>query len=379
MAQPKMAHAYTPGLKVTEQDVIEKVRRLPLLGEVLVKKGDKVTPDTVVARTELPGEPHTVNVANVLGIEPEDIEHFMVKKLGDHVTAGEAIARYRAFFGLVNRPAPSKVDGIIEMVSPVTGQVTIREANIPVEMDAYIEGVVEEVLEREGVVVKCEGAFIQGIFGVGGETSGVVKVIVDDPADVLEASLIKPEHKGLVLVGGSLVTGDAVNRAIEMGVAGVVAGGIIDQDLVKFLGYDIGVAITGHEDIPTTVIITEGFGKIRMADKTFNLFKELQGEQVSLNGATQIRAGVMRPEIIAPGHKPRHAGEKQAELSQGMVPGTPIRVIREPYFGILAEVVELPPELEVIETEAKVRILKARLADGRVVTIPRANVEIIEG
>jgi len=379
MAQPKMAHAYTPGLKVTEHDVIEKVRRLPLLGEVLVQKGDKVMPDTVVARTELPGEPHTVNVANVLGIEPEDIEHFMVKKVGDHIASGEAIARYRAFFGLVNRPAPSKVDGVLEMVSPVTGQVTIREANIPVEMNAYIEGVVDEILEREGVVVKCEGAFIQGIFGVGGENSGIVRVVVDDPNDVLEASLIKPEHKGCVLIGGSLVTGDAVNRAIEMGAVGVVAGGIIDQDLVTFLGYDIGVAITGHEDIPTSVIITEGFGKIRMADKTFNLFKDLEGEQVSLNGATQIRAGVMRPEIIASGHKPRHAGEKQAELSQGMVPGTPIRVIREPYFGILAEVVELPPELEVIETEAKVRILKAKLSDGRVVTIPRANVEIIEG
>jgi len=49
-----MGHAYTPGLKVTEKLLVTKKRILPLKGEVLVKVGDKVTPDTVVARTNLP-------------------------------------------------------------------------------------------------------------------------------------------------------------------------------------------------------------------------------------------------------------------------------------------------------------------------------------
>ena len=35
-----MAHAYTPGLKVLENTSIEKERRLPLKGEVLVDKGE---------------------------------------------------------------------------------------------------------------------------------------------------------------------------------------------------------------------------------------------------------------------------------------------------------------------------------------------------
>lgn len=375
-----MAHAYTPGLKVTEETIVEKVRRLPLLGDVLVNKGDIVTPETIVARTELPGEPHAINVANILGIEPEDIGHFMVKKTGDQVKAGEAIARYRAFFGLINRPAPSKVAGVIELISPITGQVTIREPNIPVQIDAYIRGRVKEILEREGVIIECKGAFIQGIFGVGGERTGTIKFVATSPDHVLDADDIKPEHKGQIVVGGALVTGAALKKASECGLAGVVAGGIIDKDLVDFLGYDIGVAITGHEDINITVIITEGFGKITMAHKTYELLKELEGELVSINGATQIRAGVMRPELIAPDHRPRHAGEVVVAPSEGLIPGTPIRIIREPYFGMLAEVAELPPELQIIETEAKVRILRARLlATGEVVTIPRANVEIIEG
>ena len=40
----------------------------------------------------------------------------------------------------------------------MTGQVVIREAPLPVEVDAYIEGVIDEVIEEEGVVIKSQGA-----------------------------------------------------------------------------------------------------------------------------------------------------------------------------------------------------------------------------
>ncbi|HHY34625.1 MAG TPA: hypothetical protein GX510_03145 [Firmicutes bacterium] len=372
-----MAHAYTPGLKVTEKAVIRKTRRLPIPGEVLVAEGDAVSPGTIVARTKIPGNPQTLSIANLLAVEPGDIKWYMVKNEGDRVKKGEVIAEYKAFFGLVRKTVESPVDGTLEMISTVTGQVTVREDPIPIEVTGYIEGTVESVLPREGVVVKTEGAFIQGIFGVGGETTGEIAVLVSDPDDVLGAESIGPEHKGKVLVGGSLVTVGAIKRAAEVGAVGVVAGGIIDTDLIAYLGHDIGVAITGHEDVPVTVIVTEGFGKMRMAERTFGLFKDLTGMKASINGATQIRAGVMRPEVIVPGYKPKRTLGAQ-DLSVGLVPGTPVRIIRQPYFGRLAVVVDLPPELQVIETEAKVRILRAKLEDGTVVTIPRANVEIIE-
>jgi len=39
---------------------------------------------------------------------------------------------------------------------------------------------------------------------------------------------------------------------------------------------------------------------------------------------------------------------------------------------------DLPAELQPIPTESRVRVLVATLPDGREVTIPRANVEMIE-
>ena len=57
--------------------------------------------------------------------------------------------------------------------------------------------------------------------------------------------------------------------------------------------------------------------------------------------------------------------------------GTPIRVIREPYFGLLGKVTGLPATLQTVESGTEVRVLTAKLDDGRDVTVPRANVEII--
>jgi hypothetical protein len=49
-----------------------------------------------------------------------------------------------------------------------------------------------------------------------------------------------------------------------------------------------------------------------------------------------------------------------------------------PYFGQLGTVAALPPELQILETEAKVRVLKVRFDSGEEALLPRANVEMIE-
>ena len=153
---------------------------------------------------------------------------------------------------------------------------------------------------------------------------------------------------------------------------------IVDTELIDYLGHDIGVAITGQEDIPTTLILTEGFGSISMARRTFDLLKSLQGRKVSINGATQIRAGVIRPEIIAP-LEVRPEDAQTASGGQILDVGSSIRVIRAPYFGALGKVSKLPAEPAEVESGAVVRVLEAELDDGRTVCVPRANVEIIEG
>ncbi len=373
----KEAYAYTPGLKVKRAMTVSKTRRLPILGDVYIKAGDRVNYDTVVARTEISGDPEIVKVAMLLGVEPEDLPRYMTKKLGDKVAEDDVIAAYNAFFGLIKKRVNSPVEGTVESISDVTGQVIIRGPPIPVEVEAYIPGKVVKALPREGAIIETNAAFIQGIFGIGGETQGKVKMAVDTNDAELTADRITPQDKGMVLIGGSMVTMEALRKGVEVGVSCIVAGGVRHDDIKTFMGEEIGVAITGQEEAGLTLIITEGFGRMRMSKQTFDLLKSFEGYMASVNGATQIRAGVMRPEIIVP-HEEDFEQASGEELAAGMVSGTPVRIIRKPYFGAIGKVVSLPVELQQVESESYVRVLEVELDDGRVVTIPRANVEIIE-
>jgi biotin carboxyl carrier protein len=363
---------------VSAHALIRKTRRLPLKGTVLVQEGQEVTPDTVVARAEIPGIMQTVRVAEQLGVQPDELPRLLKVKVGDAVQPGTVLAESRGLFGLFRTEVKSPIEGTVELISDVSGHVGIRERPTPLEVKAYIAGKVVEVLPEEGVVVETHGSLVQGIFGVGGERLGEIKVLVDHPSQPITENLVTPELAGKVIVGGSFISGAALRKASEVGVVGIVVGGTLDTDLIEFLGYDIGVAITGHEDIPLTLILTEGFGEIRMAERTFNLLRSLEGRLASINGATQIRAGVIRPEVIVPrselANEPLPRGAFEAQVLEI---GSHVRVIREPYFGKLATVTALPPQLVEIPTGAMVRVLEAELEDGERVVVPRANVEII--
>lgn len=376
-----MAHAYTPGLKVSEKLLVTKRRILPLKGDVVASQSDKVTPDTVVARTFLPGDVEPINVANQLGLPPEDIDGCMLKKVGDPIEKGEIIARTKPLFGLkfFSSSSASTLNGTIESISGVTGQVLLRGKPIPVEVSAYLKGEVMEVIPEEGVAVATWGAFIQGIFGIGGETHGNIKVVVPDNGTRLQEKFITDDCKDCIIIGGSRVTANAIKKAIKVGAKGVVTGGFDDKDLREFLGFDIGVAITGSEDLGITLVVTEGFGDINMAQKTFDLLKSKDGNMACINGATQIRAGVIRPEVVVPLEgDPRDKDDSASYEQQGLEIGSPIRVIRHPYFGKLGKVSGLPSPLQVLESESKARVLEVEFDDGQNATVPRANVELIE-
>jgi hypothetical protein len=361
---------------VTPDTIVRKTRRLPLKGEVRVGVGEAVEPQTVVARTLIPGVLRTVKVAEQLGLEPQEALAALTVREGDVVDRDQLIAETRSFFGLFKSASRCPVGGTVELVSTVSGHVGIREAPAPVEVRAYVRGQVAEVLPEEGVVVETRGALVQGIFGVGGERQGTLHVAVEGPGDPLEPAHVGEDAAGKIVVGGSNVSAEALRRAAETGVAAIVVGAIVDQDLIEYLGYDIGVAITGHETIPFTLVITEGFGTIPMAQRTFSLLRSLEGRQASINGATQIRAGVIRPELIVPQEGPA-ASVPPARDGHELAVGTPIRLIREPYFGQLATVAALPPEPREVPSGAVVRVLEATLGSGERVTVPRANVEII--
>jgi len=369
-----MGDAYTPGLAVTRATTVRKLRRLPLPGTVLVEVGAKVGARDVVARTELPGKVTITNLATALGALPDEVAPLLLVAPGAPVKANQVIARSRGVFGWFKSEVTSPIDGVLESVSPVTGMAVFREAPVPVEVTAYVDGTIVEVIASEGVVVEAKGALVQGIFGLGGERLAEIVVIATAREEPVEPAQLLPAHRGKIVVGGGRASLAAMRRAIELEIAALVCGGFAYQDIKELLGYDVGVAITGNEPIATTLVLTEGFGDIAMAKATFELLSSLAGKLASVNGATQIRAGVIRPEVVVPDAS---VGDAPVATGQGLEIGAPVRCIRAPYFGRIGTVTALPVEPTKLPTETHVRVLEVDLGDTRVI-VPRANVEVIE-
>jgi hypothetical protein len=371
-----VGHAYTPGLKVSAAAEVRRSRILPLAGEVLVKLGERVQPDTVVARALLPGNAVTVPLARQLGVAPADLGELMLVKEGAAVRKDEPLARSKGLFGLMKQTVLAPSAGTLESVSRTSGQAILREAPLPVEVRAYVAGTVSAVSPPFGCEVVTRGTMVQGIFGIGPETCGPIAIASPEAARRLQPGDIRPEHRGAVVVGGSLADLAVLKRAIEVGVAALVTGGLDAADLKQLLGYDLGVAITGGETVGLTLVVTEGFGELAMSARTLRLLAASQGKLASVSGATQIRAGVLRPEVLVPSDVA--ALERTAVDSGVLAVGSAVRIIRDPHFGALAQVVELPPEPRRLDTEARVRILTVALADGQRVTLPRANIELVD-
>ena len=369
-----MSKSYTPGLKILNDTTVYKKRILPISGNVHVDKNDKVNFDTIIASTEIPGNVQMLNIANELNIDPEQVPDCMLCSINEKILKNQVIARSKGLFGLFKSEVKSPIDGIIGNISDVTGQVIISENSEKIEIDAYLPGLVDEIIPNEGVMVKSNGTFIQGIIGVGGEKKGKLNVLnLDENVD--EAIYLKEYDNQIIVLNGYLDY-NFYKEANNSGVLGIVCGGIDYSTISKILGYPLGVAITGTENV-TTVIVTEGFGNIAMSDKTFKMLKVNAGKNVSVNGATQIRAGVLRPEIFIGNNQSNSVSDEFDEKKLIISIGSKVRVIREPNFGSIGEVIELPPKLLKLDTEAKMRVAIIRLDNNKEIVIPRANLEVI--
>lgn len=450
--------------QIFERVRVTKQRTIPLSGEVMVRAGDSVAPQDLVAKAEMiPGDPYVLDLRAELGIKigPEDVAKLMLKRVGDRVSAQEPVARAKVgVFGDIHE-ACSPVDGVIEFIShayariliredaqkaaPVvivnvskkldvsplllraymryregdevrqgaviadapggmgidycyapasgiiekictrTGTVTILRPAKSTEVDAYLKGRVTEVIADRGARVETTADFIQGVFGLGFENYGPIRAVAKTPDAVIGEEDITPEHAGAVLVGGANATLEALRKALDLGVKGFITGGADHADLAKLLGRDIGVGITGQEDLALTVILTEGFGTMPMAADTFEVLRGAEGRLASINGSTQVRAGVIRPEIVIPrpdgegGPPPRPVEEclfEREHYRGEAAMGSKVRIVRDPNFGHWGKIIALPDEPVAFETEARLPAAEVELDDGSRFFVPLANLEV---
>ncbi len=363
--------AYTSGLIIKENTNIIKERRLPIKGQVISNIGDNVNYDTVIAQGEIKGHLATYRFASELNINPQDIDKYLIPKIGDSIKQGDVIGKSASFFGLFKISVKSPYSGVLEYINKNTGTIGVRLSSTEIKLNAYIKGKIQKIIPEEGAVIETKGTFIQGIFGIGGEKFGKLVVATSNPNITIEN--IQDITENTILVCGTGLTVDILKDCENKGVLGIITGSISDTVLKDYIDKELGVAITGDEKVPITIILTEGFGNIPMSETTFNMLKSIDSSYVSINGATQIRAGVIRPEIIMSKDN-ENLSNKNEDVTLKI--GSKVRIMSEPYlcqYGFISHIFDKPIMLE---TGNMANCVEIDLNNNKVV-IPRTNIELI--
>lgn len=363
--------SFLSGPRLIRDALIEKIRTLPLGGQVTAEVGQEVGPEVVVALLNPEGFLHFVNVPRELDVSPGVAGACLLKAEGDPVGRGEVIAARPAALGLLVEECRSPTDGFVQRIYP-SGHLTIRARPIPVE--AFVGGRVIRTVPGAEVVILTAGTLILGVFGQGGEAHG--------PLVVLEQgrTRLPADSKGAVVVTPTRARPDLIQACRDAEVSALVAPSLHLADLPA--------------EVRLTLVLTEGFGDVAMNASFLETLLSLAGREASVSGLTQLRAGVERPEIIIPQRRPPARPPSGASLVRlgrrtrvWLRPGTSlprltqgvrVRLTRAPRFGLEGVVTELPAAPQRIATGSVLPVVRVRLDDGTEVTVPLRNIETLE-
>jgi hypothetical protein len=210
-----------------------------------------------------------VEVAKELDVAPDELAPYLCVTPGQEVERGQWLAA--ELRPTLLRKVESPVRGKVSRIDKHFGIVLIEPLLEELEIKAWLPGVVQDVSDR-GCTVACNGMVITGIWGSGGETAGPLtfssveagKVAVRDFADAA-----------------------TITQTKERGAAGLICAGVNLQDVIE-----------PHP--PFTIVVLEGFGEQRLPDNLRDVLAEHEGRLTLLDGTTQLRVGVRRPQIILP-------------------------------------------------------------------------------
>ncbi len=340
---------------------IRRERILPAQGEVTVRPGQKVEPMDVVARVSRPRGYRSINVARRLNVRPDEVAEIAQVNPGDPVKKGDRLTKGKGgFLGGGRKYIKSPVDGVVAAVG--NGRMVIEVAPEIIELRALVRGSVISAMAGYGVVIETYGGFVQAAWGSGKEAYGVIKVVTPMPGDPLTGDAIDVSCRGAVLIGGGTIEESAIKQAVQMQARGLVAGSIPARLARKSF------------DLPFPIVVTEGIGKIPMADAIFSLLRSNEGRECAVDGRTPGTVDGGRPDIIIPlpvnsppPPLPGHSTPLQV--------GAKVRALRAPYLGAVGEVKVLHEHARPLPTGAYLSGAEVDLEGHGVVFVPFANLE----
>ncbi|HNT30051.1 MAG TPA: hypothetical protein PKL83_03815 [bacterium] len=343
-------------------------------GSILVKPGESVLADQVIAQCEMPGHQDIFRLARVLGVSTGRVQRYLRKKQGEPVKVGEMIAMRG---GLGNkRIFRSPVDGTIENIDAKHGEIVLRRPPVDYSLEAGFDGIVAEVRTPREVYIQITADVFTGVLGMGERCVAEIDIITDSNEDLEERHIDGGSCDRIIVTGGN-ISYPVIKRAMAMGVRGIIAAGIPARDYQEYTSRELQGEFTQSEGKTLTMIITSGFGHHTMQLEFMEFFHSLRGQLVVMDRihGTQVTGLIVPLGSAKSTHLPSQSFRKDVVKLKKQ---QRVRIIAGARYGFSGRVVagKLMQGDQLLGEQAE--FVKVRLDSGEEHAVPRWNVEVID-
>ncbi len=346
-------------LRIQEQRRLTLDRYFPGKGRAAVKVNQSVADTDIIAHCEISAGQRMIKIAHELGVSGKEVHKFLTKKIGDRIYEGEIIARKKGVLGVGKKEIKTPVDGVVTEIDD-RGDLILKFLPKPVRLLAGASGQIKEITDAK-ISINTIGASIHGFVSIGKEREGIVSVI-GGPKEFIIPSKISADAKGKILVGGALLEKSALEKAVTLGVEGIVTGGM------NFRDFDI---LGGGQDIGISIIVTEGFGSAPMGDDIWKYFDKNQGRLGFILGNEN--------QIILPDISENLQAKSGVSLTnwRELKTDDKVRFLRKESSDLLGVVKELPG-MQIINSGILTEVARILFTSGEERLLPASSLEIIE-
>jgi hypothetical protein len=370
-------------LRFNRNSVIHVRRYLPQdQVKIFVQERQEVSPADIIGEGQVTAGFRTIYLANELNVSPKEAVKFLKRPLGQKIFQGELLAAKEGVLGFGKKILTSPADGIIDYYDDNKGSLRIKLLPKVTKLASGVYGIIDQVNPETGeVVIRTLANTVYGVIGSGHSREGILKV-VGSPDTLISSKQITGEMKEEILVGGSLVFLDALEKAVNLKVSGIISGGISARDFRAMSGGRWNISDFHWSDVGISLMVTEGFGSIPLPPDVFALLKEFDKKFVILDGN---RAKLILPISDANSmiyiRKVRLPVSPTPELETTidlvhLKPGANIRLVATPLIGVCGKVESVdssPTELP----SGVVTNLVTVITRSRKLKVPYQNLEVV--
>ena len=338
---------------------IKRERVLPIAGHVFVRRMQKVSPTDVIVAAPLMPRFMLLDISQGLNVSSARADELLQRRSGDELSKGDIIA---GPVGVLQRVIRAPESGLVRIAGE--GKV-LYEINSPFyELQSGLEGTVTNIIPERGAIIETKGALIQGVWGNGKVTFGVIQPVSSDLLQELVPEQLNISFRGAIIAAGFCRKPEVLELAGSIPLKGLVLGSL-SSDLVP-------AALS----VSYPILVIDGFGTSPMNSAAEKILAGNKDKNVALNAQHYDPFLGNFPEVII--SSTSKSDLKIPSETETLRVGKKVIMVNSPYSPQIGTIDRINYERHTLPSGIKSGTAEISFGTGQMVTVPVTNIEIIK-